>query len=278
MTAFIDLHMHTNFSDGVCTPEELLENVRRSGVVAFSVTDHDTLDGYRAIRALLSANDPELLPGVELSVSMESDDVHMLAYFFDPDSSEFNEALENFRQKRNHRGRMIVEKLQGIGLDIPFEAVEETAGGSVIGRPHIAETLQRLKAVGGYQEAFDRYIKKDGPAYVPKAFFEPSEAIEMVHRAGGITVLAHPMIDNMLRHLERLVEMGLDGIEVRHSNHSAGDVTRLGKIAGRYGLLQSGGSDFHGREGRHGVVGSQHVPVAYLESMKEHLSKIRGRL
>lgn len=276
MPAYIDLHMHTNYSDGVCTPEELLENVRKSGVVAFSVTDHDTLEGYRTIKTLMTDNDPDLIPGVELSVSVEDDDVHMLAYFFDPDSAEFNDALIGFKEKRNHRGRMIVEKLQQIGLDIPFEAVEETAGGSVIGRPHIAETLHRLKAVNGYQEAFDRYIKKDGPAYVPKAFFEPAEAIDMVHRAGGITVLAHPMIDNMLRHLDRLVAMGLDGIEVRHSNHSAGDVSRLGKIASRHGLLRSGGSDFHGREGRHGQVGSQQVPVEYLDPMKQHLSKIRG--
>ena len=276
MPAYIDLHMHTNYSDGVCTPEELLENVRKSGVVAFSVTDHDTIEWYRAIETLMTDNDPDMIPGVELSVSVEDDDVHMLAYFFDPDSAEFNDALIGFKEKRNHRGRMIVEKLQQIGLDIPFEAVEETAGGSVIGRPHIAETLHRLKAVNGYQEAFDRYIKKDGPAYVPKAFFEPAEAIDMVHRAGGITVLAHPMIDNMLRHIERLVAMGLDGIEVRHSNHSAGDVSRLGKIASRHGLLRSGGSDFHGRAGRHGQVGSQHVPVEYLDLMKQHLSKIRG--
>jgi predicted metal-dependent phosphoesterase TrpH len=276
MPAHIDLHMHTNFSDGVCPPDELLANVRKSGVVAFSVTDHDTLEGYRAIKTLRTGDDPELIPGVELSVSVDNDDVHMLAYFFDPDSAEFNDALIGFKEKRNHRGRMIVEKLQQIGLDIPFEAVEETAGGSVIGRPHIAETLHRLKAVNGYQEAFDRYIKKDGPAYVPKAFFEPAEAIEMVHRAGGITVLAHPMIDNMLRHLDRLVAMGLDGIEVRHSNHSAGDVSRLGKIASRHGLLRSGGSDFHGREGRHGQIGSQQVPVEYLDLMKQHLSKIRG--
>ena len=276
MPSFVDLHMHTTCSDGLVSPEALLENVRRSGVSAFAVTDHDDVNGYLWIKALIQTWDPELIPGVELSVSMGEDDVHMLAYLFDPENKEFVSALAEFKEKRNLRGRMIVEKLLRIGLEIPFEAVEETAGGAVIGRPHIAETLHRLKAVSSYQEAFDRYIKKDGPAYVPKAFFEPRQAIEMVHRAGGITVLAHPMIDNMLRHLQALVEMGLDGLEVRHPNHSAADVERLTKIAEREGLLKSGGSDFHGREGRHGHVGSQRVPYEFLEAMKAKLPNSRG--
>ncbi len=274
--AFIDLHMHTTCSDGLLSPEALLQNVRKSGVVAFAVTDHDDLNGYWVIKELLGPGDPELIPGVELSVSAGEDDVHMLAYLFDPANDEFVAALAHFKEKRNLRGQMIVEKLQGIGIEIPFEAVEETAGGAVIGRPHIAETLHRLRAVSSYQEAFDRYIKKDGPAYVPKAFFEPREAIEMVHQAGGLTVLAHPMIDNMLRHLPMLVSLGLDGLEVRHPSHTPSDTDRLTKIAAREGLLRSGGSDFHGREGRHGQVGSQHVPLEFLDAMREKLRNSRG--
>lgn len=277
MTEFIDLHMHTTCSDGLLSPEALMQNVRKSGVAAFSVTDHDDINGYLACREMLTPSDPELIPGVELSVSVGEDDVHMLAYLFDPENEEFSAALANFKEKRNLRGRMIVEKLQQAGLDVPFHAVEETAGGAVIGRPHIAETMHRLRTVSSYQEAFDRYIKKDGPAYVPKAFFEPGEAISMVHRAGGITVLAHPMIDNMLRHLETLISLGLDGIEVRHPSNSQSDVDRLSKIAARDGLLRSGGSDFHGREGRHGYVGSQHVPIEFLDIMKQKLRNSRGQ-
>lgn len=276
MTTFIDLHMHTTCSDGLLTPDALLQNVRKSGVAAFAVTDHDDINGYRAIKSLLTAGDAELVPGVELSVSVGTDDVHMLAYLFDPDNRDFTAALAHFKEKRNQRGRQIVEKLQQLGLDIPFAAVEETARGAVIGRPHIAETLSRLKLVSGYQEAFDRYIKKDGPAYVPKAFFEPGEAIRMVHQAGGLTVLAHPMIDNMLRHLDTLMGLGLDGLEVRHPNHSPSDVERLTQIADRNKLLRSGGSDFHGREGRHGHVGSQRVPIEFLDAMKQNLRNSRG--
>lgn len=273
---YIDLHMHTNHSDGTYSPPELLDIVRKSGVAAFSVTDHDTIDGYRGVLALLRTGDPELISGVELSVSVGDDDVHMLAYLFDEDHGEFNDAMARFQQKRYIRGQQIVERLQDLGIEIPFGAVEETAGDSVIGRPHIAETLQRLGAVETYQAAFDKFIKKDGPAYVPKAFFEPSEAIRLVHRAGGITVLAHPIIDDMLRHLQMLVEMGLDGLEVWHSKHSAQDVDRLSKLATKYGLLQTGGSDFHGREGRHGMVGSQRVPIERLEQMKQQARKQRS--
>lgn len=266
---YIDLHMHTNHSDGTLSPLELLALVRNSGITAFSITDHDTIEGYFGIRELLKNTDPELVPGVELSVSVESDDVHMLAYLFDPDHEEFNQALMDFQQKRFLRGQMMVERLQGLGVDIPFESVEEVAGDSVIGRPHIAETLQRRGAVRSYQEAFDKYIRKDAPAYVPKAFFEPSEAIRLVHRAGGIAVMAHPIVDDMLRHLHMLVEMGLDGVEVWHSKHSPSDVERLTKLAKKYNLLSSGGSDFHGREGRYGQIGSQRVQADVLDQMKQ---------
>lgn len=274
--AYIDLHMHTNHSDGTMSPAELLDVVRKSGVAAFSVTDHDTLAGYRGVRDLLREGDPELVSGVELSVSVGDDDVHMLAYLFDADHEELNEAMTRFQQKRYIRGQQIVERLQHLGIDIPFGAVQETAGDSVIGRPHIAETLHRLGAVDTYQSAFDRFIRKDGPAYVPKAFFEPSEAIRLVHRAGGITVLAHPIIDDMLRHLQMLVEMGMDGIEVWHSKHSPQDVDRLSRLAAKYGLLRTGGSDFHGREGRHGMVGSQRIQIDCLEQMKHHARKQRS--
>src|SRR5512141_1818890 len=130
---YIDLHMHTIHSDGTYSPPELLDIVRKSGVAAFSVTDHDTIDGYRGVRALLRTGDPELISGVELSVSVGDDDVHMLAYLFDEDHGEFNDAMARFQQKRYIRGQQIVERLQDLGIEIPFGAVEETAGDSVIG-------------------------------------------------------------------------------------------------------------------------------------------------
>ncbi len=276
MPPYVDLHMHTNLSDGTSSPAEVLALVREKKLSAFAITDHDTLEGYRAVKALLTESDPELVTGVELSVNLGADDVHMLAYLFEPDNPELDAALADFRAKREKRGEEIVLRLQALGLKIPFAEVMVTAGGSVVGRPHIAQTLLRLKLVSGYQEAFDRYIKTGGPAYVPKVMMPPDEAIKLVHEAGGLTVLAHPFIDDMAKHVETLAAMGLDGIEVRHSAHTAHDRSRLEKIADRHGLLMTGGSDYHGREGRYGMIGSQRVPATYLDKMKDKAWRTRN--
>ena len=276
MPRYIDLHMHTNLSDGTSSPSELLAIVREKNLAAFAITDHDTLEGYRAVKALLQATDPELVTGVELSVLVGADDVHMLAYLFDPDNSDLEAALADFRVKREKRGEEITRRLQALGLNIPFSEVLATSAGSVVGRPHIAHTMHRLRLVSGYQEAFDRYIKTGGPAYVPKVMMSPEEAIKLLHAAGGVTVLAHPFIDDMAKHVQVLAEMGLDGIEVRHSAHTANDRNRLEKIADRHGLLMTGGSDFHGREGRYGMIGSQKVPVTYLEKLKDKAWRTRN--
>lgn len=269
--------MHTDYSDGACTADEVLEMVRASGISAFSITDHDTLDGYRHAKAAMRPGDPELVTGVELSVMIGDDDVHVLAYLFDPDDKPMNDALQSFQQKRHVRGQQIVEKLKSLGVDVPFDAVTETADGSVIGRPHVAETLHRLNKVGSYQEAFDKFIGRKGPAYVPKVLLTPQDAIAMVHNAGGVAVLAHPFVDDMARHIPILAELGLDGIEVKHSNHSAEQAARLERLAAKHRLAVSGGSDFHGREGRHGAIGSQRVPALYLQELKQRAAQNRGR-
>lgn len=275
--AYIDLHMHTNSSDGTCSAEELLELVRASKITAFAVTDHDTLDGYRAVKALLQPGDPELITGVELSALLGEDDLHILAYLFDPENAALSSALARFRNMRHERGKQIVAKLRALGVELEFDSVAETAGESVIGRPHVAETLHRLNKVSNYQDAFDRYIGRSGPAYVPKAMLTPTQAIELVHQAGGVAVLAHPFIDDMAKHIETLVALGLDGIEVRHANHAPDQIARLERLALRHGLLVSGGSDFHGREGRHGMIGSQRVPSEYLDSLKQRALVNRGQ-
>jgi len=225
----------------------------------------------------MKPGDPELVTGVELSVLIGEDDVHMLAYLFNPDDNALNEALLAFQRKRHVRGQQIVEKLRGLGVDVAFDAITETADGSVMGRPHVAETLHRLNKVGSYQEAFDKYIGRKGPAYVPKVLLEPQTAIEMVHAAGGVAVLAHPFVDDMAKHIPTLTEIGLDGIEVKHSNHTAEQAARLERLAAKHRLVVSGGSDFHGREGRHGAIGSQRVPALYLQELKQRAAQYRGR-
>jgi hypothetical protein len=272
----IDLHMHTTCSDGKKTPAELLALVRESGIAAFAVTDHDTLDGYREVRRLLQAGDPELITGVELSATMGPRDAHLLAYLFDPDNAEFNSALDSFRGQRVERGHRILEKLAELGLDVPFAEVEKASGDGVIGRPHIAEAMAAVGAVRNYEEAFRKYIHNDGPAYVPKARMTPEQAISLVHAAGGIVVLAHPFLDQMYTHVEYLVGLGLDGIEIYHYMHTKAEIKRAADLARTYKLVTSGGSDFHGRENRSGNIGSTRVPSDLLESLKTRARLRRG--
>lgn len=268
MARYIDLHMHSTFSDGTSTPAQLLGMVKDSRLAAFAITDHDTLLGYENIVTQLSDSDPELIPGVELSVTHENSDMHILAYLVDPDHPGLKAALDGFQQHRRERGKVMVDKLNALGVSISYADVEKQADGAVVGRPHVARAMYDRKSTGYYEEAFDRYIGYDGPAYVPKSNFTPAQAIELIHAAGGLAVLAHPAIDNKEKYLDMLVELGLDGIEVYHSFHSRPHIDRYKHLAQRYRLLATGGSDFHGADGRYDMIGNQKVPYEYLERMK----------
>lgn len=276
MAGYIDLHLHTNFSDGVATPAELLDMVRQRQLIAFAVADHDNLDGYRAVKGLLTDDDPELIPGVEFSVAHDDLDMHMLAYGFDPDNAELNEAIEKFQENRNRRGEKMVERLNQLGIDLTIEQVQKIAGGAAIGRPHVAQALAAVGAVPSYEASFRTYIGRDKPAYVPKANFVPAETIRIVHRAGGVAVLAHPTIDNTIDHLEMLTGLGLDGVEIYHPSVGKANRDRFKHLAERYRLITTGGSDYHGLEGRYGIVGSEKVPARLLDDLKRRCQSIRN--
>ena len=273
MKKYIDLHMHTNCSDGSKTPSELLAIVRSKKLSAFAVTDHDTIDGYLAIKEMLIPDDPILISGVELSVSLSDGDMHLLAYLFDPESSEFITALKNFQLTRQERGKKMVAKLNALGLDISYSDVEKETKGSAVGRPHIAHALYNAKLTTYYEEAFHKYISDSGPAYVPKENFSPKDAIDLVHNAGGVVVLAHPGINNKEKYLDELSSLGLDGIEAMHSSHKVSDVDKYKHLAEKHHLCVTGGSDYHGLKNRHGSVGSQNVPYKYFEILLERAKK-----
>ncbi|MEW5796488.1 MAG: PHP domain-containing protein [Candidatus Zixiibacteriota bacterium] len=276
MPSCIDLHLHTSRSDGVLSPRELLEEVRARKLVAFAVVDHDTIDGYRELADLIVPGDPELVSGLELSVATGNGDMHLLAYLFDSDHQELAETLETFREARNLRGRQMVERLNQQGLRLPFETVLEAAGGSAIGRPHIAEALVKNGLASSIEETFRKYIGNNCPAYIPKSMIRPPEAIALIHRAGGVAVLAHPYINDMHRHVPSLVRLGLDGLEIHHYSHDKQQVQELKRLAQKHGLLLSGGSDFHGRQEHEGDIGADSVPVEYLEKLKSRALEIRG--
>jgi predicted metal-dependent phosphoesterase TrpH len=269
MSKYVDLHMHTYYSDGTKSPEELISLVRDSKVDAFSITDHDTLDGYKEVKNLITDDDPELISGVELSVSLDDGDMHILAYCFDDESQVMNDALLDFQKNRKSRGQKIVNKLNNLDIKLDYELVEKESLGSAIGRPHVAKALLNAGLIKYYEQAFEKYIGDNGPAYVPKENFTPKQAIDLIHEANGVAVLAHPGINNKDKYLELLVGLGLDGIEVYHSSHKQSEVDRYKHLAERYRIIKTGGSDYHGYENRHGTIGSMKVPYEYFEILKQ---------
>ena len=267
-----DLHIHTNFSDGLNSPEEILEIVKEKQLKVFSISDHDNIGGYLYLNKILNEDDPELIPGVELSAGQGAEDIHILGYFFDPSSDELNSALRLFRDKRNQRGVDMLNKLKEQGINIPHELVKEFAGLSAIGRPNVADAMVKVKAVNSFAEAFDKYIGYSCPAYVPKHNITPKEAIELIHRAEGLAILAHPGIAGAGSHIDEFLSYGIDGIEVYHPMHNSRLQKSYKDFAEKKDILITGGSDFHGRQGKHGQIGSMSIPDNTLTLMKERLS------
>jgi predicted metal-dependent phosphoesterase TrpH len=276
MTSRADFHSHTNASDGRLTPTQLVDLAVRMGVTVLAVTDHDSTEGLAEAQAA-AAKHPGLMlvPGIELSTDIPGAEVHILGYFLAYEDAEFQRTLANLRHARRDRGRMMVEKLRGLGLEIPWERVAELAGEGAVGRPHVAQALLEKGYISSFQEAFDRYIGRNGPAYVERLKLTPVEAVGILTRVGALTVLAHPAtlsgLDELIRELKAA---GLAGIEVYYQDYDKATRDRLAKIAERYGLLKLGGSDYHGLGGsRERMLGDVPFPDqeidAFLERARE---------
>jgi 3',5'-nucleoside bisphosphate phosphatase len=270
----IDLHLHTRHSDGSCTPEETVKRAREVGLAALSITDHDSLSAIEDARKY--AGDIELVPGVELSCHYQGADIHMLAYFIDAAYEPLVEKVHFYQLERLKRGVLIVEKLNELGIDLKMETVQRMAQDATIGRVHVADALLKEEYVRTFDEAFSRYLGYHAPAYVPKTHFDPAEAIELVHQAGGIAVMAHPGSTRRDDAIAFLTGVGMDGLEVYHSKHTPAQVRHYREIASRNGLLVSGGSDWHGRNDLRSEIGNQHVPYFVLTRMREYL-EARGK-
>lgn len=242
----VDLHMHTNASDGQYSPAELIELVRDFDVIA--ITDHDTTDGIEpAQQAAQKYGAPKVIPGVELSAEDAEGDVHVLGYHIDIHNPHFQDTLTHFRKARFDRGRLMLEKLAEMGMPLDWDALVASAGGAAIGRPHIARALLAAGYVESVKDAFDRFIGNEGPAYVARARLTPEQSVELIHRAGGVAVLAHPgLLKDYRAMLMRLVAVGLDGVEVSHPSNSEQVRLDLRGIAVASSLIMTGGSDFHG--------------------------------
>jgi predicted metal-dependent phosphoesterase TrpH len=249
--ARIDLHTHSNRSDGTFAPAELVRRAAERGLDVVAVTDHDTTEGLGEASATGEEAGIEVVPGVEFSAEHAGTSVHVLCYWMDVEDEALQAELRRLREDRFRRGELMVQKLRDLGHPISFERVREIAEGGNIVRPHVAQAMVEAGIVSSEEEAFERWIADGRPAHVPKHALEPLEALALIRGAGGLCVLAHPgMWGDQTEVPEELVEAmaeaGMAGLEADHPDHSPEQRERYRREAERLGLIPTGGSDCHG--------------------------------
>ncbi|HUQ18037.1 MAG TPA: PHP domain-containing protein [Gemmatimonadaceae bacterium] len=260
---FVDLHSHSTASDGILPPDEVIAAAHKAGLKAVALTDHDTLAGVPLATITGETLGIRVVPGVELSANDSDREIHLLALHVT--RLELLESrLETLRAGRTVRASKIVERLRELGAEVTVDMVMAEAGTASVGRPHIARAMIRAGTVRDFREAFDRYLGAGRAAFIPKERLEIADAIAMTHEAGGIAVWAHPGYDGRRERLEPLVAAGLDGVEVRHPSHDKEDIKRLAALAEFFGLVASGGSDWHGLTEGPRTIGSMQIPEEWL--------------
>jgi predicted metal-dependent phosphoesterase TrpH len=265
-----DLHLHTSASDGKLTPGELVRRAAELGLEVISITDHDSVEGIPpAIEAARDFPQLTVIPGVEINTYEPSGEVHILGYFMDCSDPQLKQTLHELRNSRLDRARKMVNRLADMGMEIDMERVLELAAGGAIGRPHVAQAMMERGHVSTFRQAFDRYIGRNGPAYLQRKKLTPMEALALVIKAGGLPVLAHPASIHRLDPLVfRLVKAGMVGIEVYYNGYSPKTVAQLTNVAKRYDLVACGGSDYHGLDETIGSgIGSVDLPSESVERL-----------
>jgi len=275
-----DLHIHSTASDGRLTPAEVVQEAARRGLKFMSLTDHDTIDGIAPAKAAAKGFPGlKLIPGVEISTDIAAGEVHVLGYFIDYTDRELLETLERFRNSRLGRARGMVAKLDKLGVHLDWQRIEQIAGSSVMGRPHIARAMLEKGYIGSFKQAFSDYIGRDGPAYVEREKITPAEAVALIIKARGLAVLAHPFTAGDPEVLtEELKAAGLAGIETYYDNYTAGEIDQLVKLAQKHNLIATGGSDFHGIDSSESVIGGTDLPLESVEKLIAEARKINPEL
>lgn len=267
--AHVDLHIHSKFSDGNFSIEEIIEKSFHAKLKVISITDHDCIDAVAPTFELGKSLNIEVVPGVELSTELNGKDIHVLGYYLDYTHPVLLKKLDEFKKARFLRAKHMVERLNKMGLDLHFETVKEIAGKAAFGRPHIADALLKEELVNSFREAFEKYIGYDSPAYVEKMKFLPKEAFALIRDAGGVPILAHPQVTNCDENIPQFVEDGCMGLEVWHSEQSTESQDRYLKYCKENKLVYTGGSDCHGSRKGRPMIGSVKVPYECVELLKE---------
>ncbi len=273
----VDLHIHSNASDGLLSPAEVVRKAARLGLTFIAITDHDSVEGIvPALEAAKTFPQLTVIPGVEVSTDIPKGEVHVLGYYPDYTSPELLATLEKMRYSRRGRAQRMVAKLRDLGIRINWQRVQEIAGSSSIGRPHIAQAMLEKGYIASIKEAFTKYISRDGPAYVEREKMSPAEAVELILQAKGLPVLAHPFtIDDPERMIVELKAAGLVGIEAYYNSYTPEEVNKLVTLAERHGLIVSGGSDYHGLDdSNETMIGGANVPT---ESAKQLIALAEQR-
>lgn len=273
----IDLHTHSLRSDGALEPIEVVRRAAARGVRVQALSDHDTLAGVAEAMTMGEALGTRVIPAVELNTESEWGDVHVLGYFLDPADDALEDRLRWLREERGRRIERMIERLSALGFPVSLERVREIAQGGALGRPHLAQALAEAGHVPSYDAAFSSLLAKESPAYVARVGLSPIEAVQLVRAHGGTASLAHPgTAVDLSGVLPHLVEAGLAGIECYYGSHGPADTVRYLRVAERYDLVPTGGSDFHGR-GEHGTaLGGVWVPPGSIERLEARRGVLGG--
>ena len=276
---FVDLHCHSTASDGTLSATQVVRLAKDSGLSAIALTDHDTAAGVVEAASAAGSLGLDFLPGIEISCEYpHPGTMHLLGYGIDPGSAVLRDLTARLIAGRDNRNPKIVARLNELGVSITMDEVEAESGGTVVGRPHIAAILVRKGYVNSIKHAFDKYLGTTGLAYFDKERLTARQAIELVRQSGGLPVLAHPIQlrttndAELDRVVKDLVDLGLVGLEVIHSDHDSAAVERYGKLAQKYNLLKTGGSDFHGANKRDislGLANGRRVPREWFDALRD---------
>ncbi|MDF7806076.1 PHP domain-containing protein [Pontiellaceae bacterium B12219] len=281
----IDLHTHSIYSDGTNTPAELIKLAEKRDLKAMALTDHDTVGGIVPLLEAAKDASVEAVPGIELSAECERGTMHILGYFVDHTCEVLLDKINTVREGRDERNQEILKKLNKLGYRLLWSDVADLAGGDVVGRPHFAEALVRNKLVKSRKAAFELLLAKGRPAYAERYRYTARECIDLIHQAGGVSVLAHPatiyLPEDQLRGVVKgLAARGLDGIEVYYAEQRPENITRFKSWADEMGLIATGGTDFHGKNTpdlRLGIgFGKLRVPDEALDQIKERVRQKQG--
>ena len=272
----VDLHSHTTASDGALAPRDLVRLAARHGVRVLAVTDHDSTEGLPEAIDEAARHGIEIVPGLEINTDVPGAEIHVLGYCVDWRAEWFQAFLREQRAERTARVHRIVERLTGLGMPLAADEVFAICKEGSPGRPHVAQAMVNRGYVKSVREAFDRWLRTDGPANVPRRRLTPAEAVAVIRRADGVPVLAHPGLANRDEMIPGLVAAGLAGIETYYPEHSVGQITGYRRMCQRLRLVATGGSDYHGSHtGRASTVGSPHIPLEVWHALKQKAQELR---